>query len=155
MTTTQERHEARTSAPVAGWRVIFDKLELIGAIIGAVLCALQVAFAAYGFWIVATGAGGEAAGREAFGMHVMNGTVLSYLAVALLICGLLARAGWKGWVIPLVIAVLLFAVQGPLVGLGFGVSPWFGALHAFDGMIVTAGFVWLLVDRAAHPLHAR
>ncbi|QAY60452.1 hypothetical protein ET475_10940 [Microbacterium protaetiae] len=151
MTTT---HAARplVTTGTAGWRIGFDRAQRIGAIIGMALCALQVAFAAYGFWVSTQSGGDEAVGRAAFTMHTVTGEVLQYLAAALLVCGLLARSGWKCWVLPLVMAVLLFAVQGPLVGLGFGVSAWFGALHAFDGMLITAGFVWLGVDRMLYPL---
>jgi uncharacterized membrane protein YgdD (TMEM256/DUF423 family) len=82
----------------------------------------------------------------------MNGEVLQYLAVLLLILGLVARSGWKAWVIPLVLAVMLFTVQGILVGLGFDVNEWFGFLHAISGTVITAGFVWLMIDRWRHPL---
>lgn len=140
---------------VAGYRVTCDRLQRWGAVRGFVLCAVQIAFAALGFWQSSANAGDEAAGRAAFAPHAMTGEVLQYLAVLLLILGLVARSGRRSWVIPLVLAVLLFVVQGMLVGLGFGVSVWFGALHAFDGTIITAGFVWLAYDRWRRPLGGR
>lgn len=151
----QRRQAERGTSGVRRYRVIFDRVQFVGAIAGMVICALQVAFAAFGFWQGTRHPGDEAADRAAFLPHAATGQVLQYLAVVLLICGLIAWAGWKSWVIPLVLAVLLFVVQGLLVGLGFDVNPWFGALHAFDGMVITAGFVWLTVDRARHPLLQR
>ncbi|WP_033371785.1 hypothetical protein [Humibacter albus] len=155
MSTTTREGTARVQerdARVRPYRIVADRVQRIGAIVGMAVCAVQVAFAAYGFWLGTEHAGDEAADRAAFVPHAVTGQVLQYLAVLLLICGLIAWAGWKSWVIPLVLAVLLFVVQGMLVGLGFGVNPWFGALHAFDGMVITGGFVWLTIDRVRHPL---
>jgi hypothetical protein len=153
MSSAQAVTPPQTSSSVASYRVYADVAERWLALVGVILCALQVAFAAYGFWVFT--ASGQDAGEEAFGAHGTNGLVLGILAVVLLILGAVARSGWKGWVIPLVLAVLLFVVQGVLVGLGFSVSPWFGFLHALDGMLIAGGFVWLMVDRWRHPLRAR
>jgi hypothetical protein len=152
--TTQVQRPELGAKSIAGWRVVFDRLVLIGAIIGVVTCACQVAFAAYGFWVLALNPGDEQAAMSAFEMHATTGMILSYLAIALLIFGLLSRASWKSWAIPLVLAILLWGVQGMLVGLGFSVSPWYGALHAFSGMTIAGGFVWLTVNRSRHPLHS-
>lgn len=138
--------------PVATYRVVSDVAQRWFALLGVVLCALQIGFAALGFWSSQQNPGDEAAGRAAFAPHAFNGQLLEYLAVLLLILGLLSHANWKVWVIPLVAAVLLFVFQGMLVGLGFGVSVWFGFLHAINGTIITAGFVWLMIDRWRHPL---
>ncbi|MBX3068370.1 MAG: hypothetical protein KF867_08195 [Cryobacterium sp.] len=143
-----------TSAGLAGYRVGAHVIARWVALLAVIACALQVAFAAYGFWIAATSGGDEALTRNAFWSHTLTGQILQYSAAALFVLGLIAWTGWKGWVIPLVLAVLLFVVQGLLVGLGFGVNPWFGALHAFDGMIITAGFVWLMVNRWRDPRKA-
>ncbi len=153
-TTTHERMPLAATKPMAGYRVVCDATQKWLALVGVILCSLQIGFAALGFWGGVLSGGGETATREAFQPHTINGTVLQYLAVLLLILGLLAWSGWKGWVIPLVAAVLLFAVQGMLVGLGFEVSMWFGFLHAVSGTIITAGFVWLMIDRWRHPLRS-
>lgn len=146
-------HGRRASAKaVPHYRVVADRMQAWGALLGVVLCAVQVALAALGFWGVEEHPGNKEADEAAFSPHAMNGTILQYLALALLILGIVTAVNWKVWVIPLVLAILLFAVQGLLVGLGFGVSKWFGALHAFSGMAITAGFVWLMLDRFRHPL---
>lgn len=135
---------------IAPARIVADGVERWLAVAGVALCAVQFAFAGLGFWATATG--GESAGRAAFEPHAIDGQVLQWIAIALLVCGVIARANKKAWIIPLVIAVLLWAVQGMLVGLGFGVSTYFGALHAFDGTVISAGFVWLAYDRWQHRL---
>lgn len=88
----------------------------------------------------------------AFEPHAINGMILYALAVVLFILGVLSRANWKVWVLPIVLFLLLYFVQGLLVGLGFGVSKWFGFLHAVDGVLIIAGFAWLYFDRLRHPL---
>lgn len=151
---TAEVQQSASAEAVAGWRVVFDRLELVGAIIGVVACACQVAFAALGFWTLARDTTDEEAAIASFSMHSITGTILSYLAIALLVCGLLARANWKSWALPLLVAILLWGAQGVLVGLGFMIGPWFGALHAFSGMMIAGGFVWLMVDRSRRPLRS-
>lgn len=133
------------------WRASADIVHRWAATVGVVACGFQVAFAAYGFWVVQANPGDEEVGRAAFAMHGDTGHALGYLSLALLILGIITRVNRKAWLLPLVLAILLFAVQGPLVGLGFGVSPWFGGLHALDGMLITAGFTWLAYDRWVHP----
>jgi hypothetical protein len=153
MSNSQVTNSRQSSASVASYRVYADLAQRWLALVGVVLCALQVAFAAFGFWVFATS--GEGAAREAFEAHGTNGLVLGILALVLLVLGVVARSGWKAWVIPLVLAVLLFVVQAVLAGLGFEVSPWWGFAHALDGMLIAAGFVWLMLDRWRHPLRAR
>ncbi|MEO6826546.1 MAG: hypothetical protein ABI255_02000 [Microbacteriaceae bacterium] len=140
---------------MATYRVAADVAERWLASIGIVLCAVQIAFAALGFWGATENPNDQAAGIAAFEPHAMNGAVLSYLAVVLFILGIVSRANVKAWLLPIIVAVLLFLVQGLLVGLGFEVSRWYGALHAFSGTAITAGFVWLAVDRWMHPLSRR
>jgi len=145
--------------PVAEYRVVLDVIQRWLALLGVVLCALQVAFAAVGFWGSQANPGDQATGMAAFLEHAVNGQVLTYLAAVLLVLGVIAWANWRAWVIPLVVLLLLYFVQGALVGLafnasgtGFDVTKWFGGLHAFSGMVITAGFVWLFIDRSLHPL---
>lgn len=145
-----------TGQPVAehaaAYRVAADLLQRWLALLGVVLCALQVGLAALGFWEGDLGGGTESAFRAGFAAHGDNGMVLSYLAVLLLILGIVSHANTKAWVLPLALAILLFAVQGPLVGLGFGVSAWFGFVHAVVGTLIMAGFAWLMLDRWRHPV---
>lgn len=144
---------ARTSpAQVAGWRVVCDVIFKWVALLGLLLTLLQVALAALGFWGAEEKPGDQAWGMAAFEPHAINGMILYSLAVVLLILGLLSRANWKVWVLPIVLFLLLYFVQGLLVGLGFGVSKWFGFLHAIDGVLILVGFAWLYFDRMRHPL---
>ncbi|MBX3079909.1 MAG: hypothetical protein KF692_11845 [Cryobacterium sp.] len=151
-TATQAHTPVATTKVVASYRVVCDVAQKWLALVGVILCSLQIGFAALGFWDADLNGGGEKVTRAAFEPHAINAIVLQYLAVGLLILGLLAWSGWKGWVIPLVMAVMLFTVQGILVGLGFEVNIWFGFLHAVSGTVITAGFVWLMIDRWRHPV---
>lgn len=139
-------------SPVAGWRVVCDTIFKWVALLGLVLSLLQVAFAALGFWGAEEKPGDQAWGMAAFEPHAVNGMILYGLAVVLLILGLLSRANWKAWVFPIVLFLLLYFVQGLLVGLGFEVSKWYGFLHAVDGILIIVGFGWLFGDRMRHPL---
>lgn len=139
----------------AAARLAADAVQHWLAALAVVGCCLQVVFAALGFWGANAHPGNEAAARAAFEPHAVTGEMLGVLAIALLICGVIAHSNRKAWILPLVAAVLLEAVQGPLVGLGFGVSRYFGGLHALDGMVITALLVWLAYDRWQHRLGRR
>ncbi len=143
---------ATPAGTVAGWRVVVDQVQKWVALLGLVLSLLQVAFAALGFWGAEEKPGDMEWGIAAFGPHLMNGMILYIIAAVLFVLGLLARSSWKAWVIPLVLFVLLYFVQGLLGGLGFGVSKWFGFLHAVDGLLIIGGYAWLYVDRLRHPM---
>jgi hypothetical protein len=132
--------------------VICDTVFKWVALLGLALSLLQVALAALGFWGAEEKPGDQAWGMAAFEPHAINGMILYTIAVVLFVLGLLARSGWKAWVIPVVLFALLYFVQGMLVGLGFGVSKWYGFLHAVDGLLIIAGFAWLYFDRMRHPL---
>lgn len=155
MSSTAVSTPSTGSKPVAGWRLIFDVIQKWVALLGLLLSLLQVAFAALGFWGAEEKPGDQAWGMEAFGLHATNGMILYTVAAVLFALGILTLSGWKAWVIPLVLFLLLFFVQGILVGLGFGVSRWFGFLHALDGTLIIAGFAWLYFDRLRHPLKAK
>lgn len=141
-----------TSRSVAGWRVACDQIFTWVALLGLILSLLQVAFAALGFWGAEENPGDQAAGMAAFEPHAITGMILYGIAIVLLILGLLSRVNWTVWVIPIVLFLLLYFVQGILVGLGFGVNRWFGFLHAVDGILILIGFGWLFADRMRHPL---
>ena len=143
-----------TGKTTAGWRVVLDIFLKWVALVGLILSLLQVAFAALGFWGAEEKPGDQAWGMAAFEPHAINGMILYTIALILLILGVLSRANWKVWVIPIVLFLLLYFVQGILVGLGFGVSKWYGFLHAVDGVLIIVGFAWLYFDRMRHPLKA-
>ncbi|MGH3445788.1 MAG: hypothetical protein ACRDPB_10475 [Nocardioidaceae bacterium] len=140
------------TTPASRLRIGADAAQRWLSGLGLVLCALQVAFAAMGFWGGYNAGGSKADTQAAFEPHAINGQILGVVAVILLIAGLVSRANHKAWAIPLALAVLLWAVQGLLVGLAFDVGTGFGFLHALDGMVITALFAWLLVDRLQHRL---
>ncbi|QPZ39042.1 hypothetical protein [Paramicrobacterium chengjingii] len=137
---------------VAGWRTVIDRFYQWIALLGLVLALLQVAFAALGFWGAEEKPGDQAWGMAAFEPHAINGMVLYVIAVVLFILGLLSRANWKVWAVPLVLFILLYGAQGLLVGLGFGVSKWFGFVHALNGVVIIAGFAWIYLNRVRRPL---
>ena len=149
---TMTPRSATSSKTIAPWRLFFDVAAKWLALLGLLLALLQIAFAALGFWGAEEKPGDKAWGMAAFEPHAINGMILYVVAAVLLIFGLLARSGWKAWVVPLVLFLLLYFVQGILVGLGFGVSKWFGFLHAVDGVLIITGFAWLYFDRMRHPL---
>lgn len=150
--TTPDIPDRRKTRTVGLVRTIADVAQRWLAVVGVALCALQIALAGLGYWTEVRTGVSEAAGRAAFAPHALNGQVLQWLAVALLVAGVIARANLRSWLIPLMLAILLWVVQGLLVGLGFGVSPAFGLLHALDGTLITAGLVWLAYDRWQHPI---
>lgn len=140
------------AATVPGWRIACDTIFRWVALLGSVLSILQVAFAALGFWGAEEKPGDQAWGMAAFEPHVINGMILYGIAAVLFVLGLLSMSGWPRWVVPLVLFVLLFWVQGLLVGLGFSESRWYGFLHAISGLVIIGGFGWLFGDRTRHPL---
>src|SRR5690606_39961694 len=144
----------KTGTAVANWRVVCDQIFKWVALLGLVLSLLQVAFAALGFWGAEEKPGDQEWGMAAFEPHAVNGMILYAVTIVLVILGLLSRANWSVWVIPIALFLLLYFVQGLLVGLGFGVSRWFGFLHAVDGVLIVAGFGWLFGDRMRHPLRS-
>ncbi|WP_166982179.1 hypothetical protein [Paramicrobacterium fandaimingii] len=148
-------HSPKTAErQIAPWRIAIDRVYQWVALLGLVLALLQVAFAALGFWGAEEKPGDQAWGMAAFEPHTINGMVLYAVAAVLFILGLLSRANWKVWVVPLVLFVLLYGVQGMLVGLGFGVSKWFGFLHALNGTVIIAGFAWIYLNRVWRPLRS-
>ena len=147
--------QAPSETSPGGARLFADAAQRWLAITGALLCVLQVGLAALGFWGGYQDCGSEKVTKAAFEPHAVNGELLGVVAVLLLVAGLVGRANTKAWVIPLVLGVLLWAVQGLLVGLAFGVGPYFGLLHAVDGMAIMGLFMWLAADRRRHPLTAR
>jgi len=144
--------QAPSETAPGGTRVFADAAQRWLAAAGALLCVLQVGFAALGFWGGYEDGGTEKVTKSAFEPHAVNGELLGIIAVLLLIAGLVGRANKKAWVIPLVLVVLLWAVQGLLVGLAFGVGRYFGLLHALDGMAIMGLFMWLAAERRRHPL---
>lgn len=133
-------------------RIVADNAEFWLAVLGVVACVFQVALAALGFWGANAAGGTESATRAAFEPHGVLGQVLQYGAILTLIAGIVSRANKKTWILPAVLVILLWVVQGLLVGLGFEVNILFGGLHALDGMVITALFLWLAYDRRRHPL---
>lgn len=144
-----------TARPVAGWRVVCDVLFKWVALIGLILSLLQFPFAALGFWGAEEKPGDQAWGMAAFEWHSINAMALYGVAILLFVLGILSMANWKVWVLPIALFLLLYFVQGILVGLGFGVNRWYGFLHALDGVLIVLLFAWLYIDRMRRPLRAK
>jgi hypothetical protein len=140
-------------ARLAGIRSQADMAFRYLSYLGVLGCAIQFAFAGLGMFSIPDEIKGitdpvaqENAEAGGFSLHATNGAVLGYIALVMLIAAIVARPNKKSWINALVITVLMWVVQGISVGLGFEVSPWFGALHAFSGVVVTGLFVWMAID---------
>jgi hypothetical protein len=109
---------------------------------------LQIALAGYGTFDL-DGRKLDAAGNEAFAAHDMNATLMTVLAVAILVLAVVAREGGRAIGLAALLLVLTVVVQTVLAILGKD-TPFFGALHTLDGMVVlgVAGFLHVSAVRA-------
>lgn len=71
-----------------------------------------------------------------FGVHGILGTVIGATSILLLIVTLVARPSKKFIWLAVALAVLAAPVQTVLAAVGFNVNPWFGALHALNGVVI-------------------
>jgi hypothetical protein len=93
---------------------------------------LQITFAGFGAFDL----GGRklaAKGNDAFAVHTMNGWLMAVLSLAILVVCLVARDGNRNVGLAVLLVVLTAGVQSALAALGRD-TPFFGALHALDGM---------------------
>jgi Family of unknown function (DUF6220) len=92
-----------------------------------------------------------AKGNDAFTAHAMNGLLMSVLALAIMVVALVGREGNRVVGLALLLLVLTAVVQSVLAGLGDD-TPFFGALHALDGMAILglAGYLHGSAARASH-----
>jgi hypothetical protein len=92
-----------------------------------------------------------AKGNDAFAAHAMNGLLMSVLALAILVLALVAKEGGRTVGLAVLLLVLTAVVQSVLSGLGDD-TPFFGALHALDGVALLglAGFLHGSAARASH-----
>jgi hypothetical protein len=102
---------------------------------------LQITLAGFGSFDL----GGRklgAKGNDAFAAHVMNGNLMSVLALAVLVLAIVAKEGNRTIALAVLLLVLTGLVQTLLSALGED-TPFFGALHALDGLAVLglAGFL--------------
>jgi Family of unknown function (DUF6220) len=91
-----------------------------------------------------------AKGNDAFAAHAMNGLLMSVLALAILVLALVAKEGGRTVGLAVLLLVLTAVVQSVLSGLGDD-TPFFGALHALDGVALLglAGFLHGSATRAS------
>src|SRR5579884_1694095 len=124
---------------VAGWRATVDTVYAYGAGLFAVGVLVQV-------FLAGVGAFGDHAGNvknaPSFGAHRTWGTLLGFIAVALFLVAVSARATRGTWIGALVLAVLSLAAQPALAGGGDN-NRWVGGLHALDGMAILILSFWL------------
>jgi Family of unknown function (DUF6220) len=102
---------------------------------------LQITLAGFGAFDL----GGRklgAKGNDAFAAHAMNGLLMSVLALAILVLAFVAKEGNRRVGLAVLLVVLTAVVQSVLASLADD-TPFFGALHALDGMALLglAGFL--------------
>jgi len=91
-----------------------------------------------------------AKGNDAFAAHTMNGFLMSALSLVILVLAIVAKLGNRTIGLAVLLLVLTAVVQSVLAGLGDD-TPFFGALHALDGMALLglAGYLQGTASRAA------
>ena len=110
---------------------------------------LQITLAGFGaFDLDGRKLGAE--GNDAFAAHSMNGFLMSALAVVILVLAIVAKLGNRTIGLAVLLLVLTAVVQSVLAGLGDD-TPFFGALHALDGVALLglAGYLHGTASRAA------
>lgn len=102
---------------------------------------LQITLAGFGAFDL-DGSKLGAKGNDAFAAHAMNGYLMSAVALAILVLALVAKEGNRSVGLAALLLVLTAVVQSVLSALGDG-TPFFGALHALDGIALLglAGFL--------------
>ena len=93
---------------------------------------LQITFAGFGAFDL----GGRklgAKGNDAFAAHTINGFLMSALALAILVLAFIAKEGSRTAGLAALLLVLTAVVQSVLAARGHD-TPFFGALHALDGI---------------------
>jgi hypothetical protein len=102
---------------------------------------LQITLAGFGAFDLG-GRKLDAKGNDAFTAHAMNGLLMSVLSLAILVSAIVAKEGKRTVGLAVLLLVLTAAVQSALASLGVD-TPFFGALHALDGMALLglAGFL--------------
>jgi hypothetical protein len=110
---------------------------------------LQITFAGFGAFDL-DGRKLGAKGNDAFTAHAMNGLLMSVLALAILVVAIVAKEGSRIVGLAVLLIVLTAVVQSVLAGLGDD-TPFFGALHALDGMALLglAGYLHGSAGRAS------
>jgi hypothetical protein len=81
----------------------------------------------------------------------VNGMLMSFLALAIIVLAAVAKEGNRTIGLALLLLVLTAVVQSVLSALGDD-TPFFGALHALDGVALLglAGFMHSSAERASH-----
>jgi hypothetical protein len=87
-------------------------------------------------------------GETAFDPHRVLGFVMGVVAVIILVLALIARAGSRAIILSVLLVLLTALAQSILADLGED-TPFFGGLHAFDGLVILgiAGFLHSAAQR--------
>jgi Family of unknown function (DUF6220) len=111
---------------------------------------LQITLAGFGVFDL-DGRKLGAKGNDAFAAHAVNGMLMSFLALAIIVLAAVAKEGNRTIGLALLLLVLTAVVQSVLSALGDD-TPFFGALHALDGVALLglAGFMHSSAERASH-----
>jgi hypothetical protein len=117
--------------PPAGYRGTFTKIMRILAMATGTLVVIQFALAGYGAFSAVSH-------HRGYGPHETLGTIIGGFTLLTLIAAIVARPGTR-W---LVSAVILFVLAGPIQPLladaGKHHGSWWGAVHAFVGLVILA-----------------
>ena len=126
-------------ASLMGVRAMVDQVFMWGMLLFVVAGLVQILLAGMGVFDL-NGASLEDA--SSLDPHRMLGFILGGVSVVLFILSLVARASSQTVVASLVLAVLASFGQSLLAGLGED-TPFFGGLHALDGLVILglAGFL--------------
>jgi len=110
---------------------------------------LQITLAGFGVFDL-DGRKLGAKGNDAFAAHAVNGMLMSVLALAIIVLAAVAKEGNRTIGLALLLLVLTAVVQSVLSALGDD-TPFFGALHALDGVALLglAGFMHGSAARAS------
>jgi Family of unknown function (DUF6220) len=111
---------------------------------------LQITLAGFGVFDL-DGRKLGAKGNDAFTAHAINGMLMSVLALAILVFAVVAKEGGRTVGLAVLLLLLTAVVQSVLAALGDD-TPFFGALHALDGLALLglAGFLHGSAARASH-----
>ncbi len=88
----------------------------------------------------------SSAGDPGIDPHRFFALVLAGVALAVVVLAAVARAGARAIGLSVVLFLLVFLAQGFLAAWGGEISPWFGGLHALDGLVIIGLAAYLFVS---------
>jgi hypothetical protein len=128
------------SSPVSGVRAAADRVFMWGWLLFLVAGLIQIFLAGLGVFDLN---GQKLEDASSLDPHRALGFALGGLSILLLILAVIARVDTRTMVVSLVVALLAFLVQSLLAAAGED-TPFFGGLHALDGLAILglAGYLF-------------